>query len=156
MNPVLLVPSTERIVALDDVKAHLRVQHDAEDWLIEGLIDTAHSYMDGLDGPLGRCLTPQTWRITTNRIGYYWFTFPDVQSVIGADWTPPNRYVQIAEAGNVDFVCAIPATLLPTARQAMMLLIGNWYENRHAAGEQRYEVPMAFEMLVDRLRRMTV
>lgn len=156
MRPVLLVPPVDQILALEDVKAHLRVNHEEENALIQGLIDTAHSYMDGLDGPLGRCLTSQTWRITTTRSGYYWFNFSDVQSVIGADWTPPNRYVQVTEAGNIDFVCAMPEALLPTARQAMLLLIGNWYENRQAAGEQRYGVPMAFEMLVDRLRRMSV
>lgn len=156
MTPVLVTPPAAQILTLVQVKDHLRVSHDDENVMIQNLIDAAHSFMDGLDGPLGRCLTVQTWQIRLHDAGTYCFVYPDVVSVIGAEWTAGARIIAIADAGVVQFVCEMPEALLPTARQAMLLLIGSWYENRQAAGEAKHAIPMAFEMLVDRLRRMTV
>lgn len=154
MRPVLVIPPTGRILSLPEVKQHLRVDHAEEDALIDGLIDAAHSYLDGLDGPLGRCLTTQTWRLHLPTKGAYRLPYLDVVSVTGATWS--GYTITLDAGGDVEFTCAMPEALLPTARQAMLLLIGNWYENRQATSEARQPLPLAFDMLVDRLRRMTV
>lgn len=62
-----------------EAKRHLRVEHEDEDDLIEGLIGAATSHLDGWSGVLGRCLVSQEWMIA-----YHSFArilrvpFPDV------------------------------------------------------------------------------
>ena len=48
-------------VTLAEQKAHMRVDFDADDTLIEALIKTARQHLDGPDGWLGRALVQQTW-----------------------------------------------------------------------------------------------
>lgn len=62
LAPVRTVAPTKHMLALDDVKLHLRVDGNDEDALIEGLRDTATQYLDGYTGILGRALLSQTWR----------------------------------------------------------------------------------------------
>lgn len=56
--------STEAIVSLSDLKAHLRVDHSDEDALIQALERAAVMHLDGRDGWLGRSLLNATyeWR----------------------------------------------------------------------------------------------
>lgn len=60
-RPVLVSSAESHPVNLDDVKAHLRVDHSDDDPLLEGLIEAATSYLDGWTGVLGRCLAEQVW-----------------------------------------------------------------------------------------------
>lgn len=53
--------SSEAIVNLSDLKAHLRVDHSEEDALIQALERAAVQHIDGRDGWLGRALLSQTW-----------------------------------------------------------------------------------------------
>jgi uncharacterized phiE125 gp8 family phage protein len=50
-------------VGLDEVKAHLRVDFEDDDDLIEGLIDAATAHLDGFAGILGRAMVTQTWTL---------------------------------------------------------------------------------------------
>lgn len=50
-------------VTLADAKAHLRVDHDAEDALIAGLVEAATAMVEGPNGA-GLALINQTWRLT--------------------------------------------------------------------------------------------
>lgn len=52
---------------LQEAKAHLRVDHEDEDALIDALIVTATQSIDGRDGWLGRALITQTWDLTLHR-----------------------------------------------------------------------------------------
>lgn len=54
---------TEAPVTLDQVKQHLRVDHNDEDTLIATYIAAAVSYLDGLSGILGRAMVNQTWEL---------------------------------------------------------------------------------------------
>jgi uncharacterized phiE125 gp8 family phage protein len=47
-------------ITLDEVKAQLRITHDAEDTFLNGLIAAAVDYVDG-QGLLGRAMITQTW-----------------------------------------------------------------------------------------------
>jgi uncharacterized phiE125 gp8 family phage protein len=48
-------------VALDEIKARLRVDHSDEDTLISGFIGSATAHVDGPDSYLGRCLISSAW-----------------------------------------------------------------------------------------------
>lgn len=63
-RPVLVTPPGMLPVSLAEAKLHLRVDHNDEDTLIEGLIRAATEYLDGWTGILGRCLVEQEWSQT--------------------------------------------------------------------------------------------
>lgn len=54
-------------LTLADAKAHLRVEHDDHDLMIQSLIDAAIEHFDGRDGWLGRALVQQTWELRLDR-----------------------------------------------------------------------------------------
>ena len=58
----LIAPPAVPAVSLADAKGHLRVEHDADDTLIEALVESAAGMIDGPEG-IGFCLQEQTWRI---------------------------------------------------------------------------------------------
>ena len=61
-RPALVTPPDSAPVSLADAKVHLRVDHDDDDALIEGLIGSATEHLDGWIGVGGFCLAVQTWR----------------------------------------------------------------------------------------------
>jgi uncharacterized phiE125 gp8 family phage protein len=63
LAPIRTVAPTGPILTIDEVKAHLRVDHADEDQLIIGLIDAATAHIDGYNGILGRALVTQTWTV---------------------------------------------------------------------------------------------
>jgi uncharacterized phiE125 gp8 family phage protein len=63
LAPVRTVAPTAPVLTIDEVKAHLRVDHADEDQLIIGLIDAATAHIDGYNGILGRALVTQTWTV---------------------------------------------------------------------------------------------
>lgn len=58
---LVLVTAPDPILSLEEVKLHLRVDHDDDDDLIAALIEAAVGHIDGDAGWLGRALGPQTW-----------------------------------------------------------------------------------------------
>jgi uncharacterized phiE125 gp8 family phage protein len=50
------------IVAYEEAKAHLRLDHDDEKTYVEALIATATETLDGKEGGLGRAFGQQTWK----------------------------------------------------------------------------------------------
>lgn len=83
LRPRRIAAPAARILSLADAKAHLRVDSDADDGLIEALILAAEGHLDGHAGILGRALITQTWRAEwANWPAYYLaLPFPDVESV---------------------------------------------------------------------------
>lgn len=61
-RPVLVTAPSTTPVTTAEAKAHLRVDHSAEDTLIASLVQAATDHLDGYSGILGRCLVTQTWR----------------------------------------------------------------------------------------------
>ncbi len=61
LPPALVTPPVEMPVSLEQAKAHLRVDHDEDDELIEAVIAAAVGHLDGYGGILGRALMPQEW-----------------------------------------------------------------------------------------------
>lgn len=61
-QPVLITPPGERVVDVDDMGSHLRVQSVSEDTYIESLIDAAIARLDGVQSPLNVALVSQVWR----------------------------------------------------------------------------------------------
>lgn len=66
--PVLVTAPAEAPVSRDEAKATCRVEleNTDEDDLIDGLIASAVSLLDGWPGILGRCLVTQIWRVTAD------------------------------------------------------------------------------------------
>jgi uncharacterized phiE125 gp8 family phage protein len=94
LKPVRTVAPSGPIVTLNDAKAHLRVDHAAEDGLISDLIAAADAHFDGWSGILGRCVRPQTWRLSLAGLKDTRLPFPDVQSAV-------IRYLDLAETEQV-------------------------------------------------------
>ena len=157
MTPTLITPAVAMPVTLAEAKAHCRVDGSEDDAVLSALIAGAVGHLDGWTGILGRCIMPQTWRVTA-AAGDVVLPFPDVTgATFGGDALTVTQcalgpVVTLAEDGDVTFTCAMPAHLLATARVAVLLLVGHWYANREAVGENMAEVPMAAAMLIDQMR----
>ena len=166
----LIAPPTAEPISLSEAKAHLRVDSDAEDSLINSLIlsarQTAESYQS-------RALITQTWELTLDEFPRCPFELPlpPLQSVdeisytdstgathivnpldyivdafafrgrvthaYGKSWPsvilqPINGVKVTFTAGYGDTAADVPQM----TRQAMLLLIGQWYENRSNISEQ--------------------
>jgi len=67
LTPVRTTAPTGKLLTLDEVKQHLRVDGPDEDDLIQRLIDEATELLDGWNGLLGSCLLTQTWRQDLSR-----------------------------------------------------------------------------------------
>lgn len=130
---------TVPVIDLDEAKAHLRVLHDDDDLLIQGLIDAAVSWMDGWDGVLGRCIMPQTWRMEKCDLSSG-IAIRDVSERIDN------------EDGSATVTCAMAQEKLPSVKVAAKLLVGHWYENREAVGKGYDEQPLAVRSLLAPLR----
>ncbi len=203
-RPVLVSPPAILPVSLADTKLHLRVDHDEEDQLIEGLIEAATEYLDGWTGILGRCLVEQEWRqdydvfarelclplgpvisVTTvtwrNAAGqvatvpgasYDLRTDTAGRSVVRFDDTYPfprdlheSRAVGITYKAGWATIPAVPAngdtpeipakSTVPTPLEvAIMLMVGNWYENREAASGGLAPLPFAVDALIAPCRKL--
>lgn len=186
-------PTVEPI-GLDEAKLHCRIDHDAEDQLINNLIAAAREFTEQLCGPL----ITQTWeqyedswpsgakliigkpRLLTvptgvgegiiytdiNGVGatlsaasYTVDTVnehrPGVVLLEGYSWPTVSLYA--ANPIKITFTCGYGAagTAVPPAiRQAMLLLIGHWYEERQIAsiGHMISSMPFAVNALLANYR----
>ena len=59
----LVTKAAEEPVTLDEIKAHLRIEHDDEDVALEAIIEAARGHLDGYNGALRRALINQTWNV---------------------------------------------------------------------------------------------
>ncbi|MDO5621922.1 MAG: head-tail connector protein [Paracoccus sp. (in: a-proteobacteria)] len=141
MTLTLIRGPQEDFVHLDDLKAHLRVDHDDEDLYIAGLAAAAMAHIDGPRGILGRCIQPQVWRKELQGLdGPERLNLPgvtDVQVVDGADVrvTRLGGWTYVFGAGAVEFTASTPEDSWPALRMAVLLLVGHWYAEREASVE---------------------
>lgn len=163
MPPVRVTPPAAPVVPLDDLKAHLRVDHADDDALIAAYEAAAVSYLDGWRGIMGRCILSQQWAVTYGEAGTYRLPLPDVLEVTvdaGAATLEADclgALVTITEAATVTMTCEMPEDALSTVQMAIKLLVAHWYQNREAASETRIEdAPLAFNALIGALRWVVV
>lgn len=170
------------MITLEDAKAHLRVQHAAEDALITALIDSAYRHAETRTGRIfdtaTRTLVLDGFGSTTGAIELPWTPVQSVDSVEYVDpdgitqtlLAPPLRldtrplYPVLLPQWDTDWPATIdePESVTITAtvgmaetpgdvRAALLLLIGNLYENRESVviGTISSELPMGVSMLLD-------
>lgn len=124
MHLIRVTAPTKLPVALDDMKAHLRVDFADDDAQIEGFIRAATERLEGRDGLLGCCLISQTWRMMLDRfVQAITLPLPPCQSVTsisyidtdGATLTvDPAAYV-IAGIGSIRSATIAPVNGWPAS-----------------------------------------
>lgn len=106
-------------ITVADVKAQCRIDSDAEDEKIEGLIVAFRSSVDGKDGTLCRACITQTWDLYLDRFPQssknpIQIPLPPLQSIASVQYYDTNGVLQTLPAENY-FVHSIaePAELYP-------------------------------------------
>jgi len=169
------VTSTD-LISLSDLKAHLRVTHDAEDDLITALLDTAIQAVENMTnrvlgsrsayliaddwasqvfsfGPITAITTVEYYdganTLQTLPSTLYWY---DIQSTPAriTFLSPPTVYSDRHQGIRITATIGHDA-IPPALRQAILLLVGHYYETRQAVvlGPAPHEVPMAVRHLVN-------
>lgn len=160
MTPRRTEGPSQPVVTVDEMKAHLRMEEDdADDLLVQSLIDAAVAHFEGYRGVLGRAIMPQTWAVDYDEAGEYRLPMPDVTDAEATAGTLTIKrdalgvLVTVTEPCTVSFECALPDDLLPAVKQAVKLLAGHWYQNREAVAEgSMAEVPLAVNSLIGAAR----
>lgn len=159
----LVTPPATAALSLVDAKAHLRVLHDDEDDLIEGLVDAAIAMIDGPDG-VGFCMVAQSWALALDRFcGSIRIPLRPVASITsityldaaGASQTVDSGDYRLALSGGVGVVDLVPGAAWPAVGDfdwpvtvtfvagtgappalvvALKMIIGDLYKNREGQG----------------------
>ena len=173
MRLVLVVPPAATPITLSEAKAQARVEHDDEDLLIQQYIDAATAWLDGPAGILGRCLVPPTWRADLATVGpAIRLPFPDslVDSAVFTDAEGGELIHELAlqdqrpllrpitglgRSAAITFTAGYgaPAEVPAAIRQAMLLLVTQWYEHRQVTGTGT-ALPFAVDALLAPFRRV--
>jgi len=145
----------------DAVKLHLRVEHAADDALIESLVVAAREQAEAYTG---RALISQQWTLyddaPSNPLTIPRWPVLSIVSVTDAD-VPTTAYTEYlgddamlipnsAWSGAVQVIYTAGYAVVPVAIQQWMLLqIGQWYEQREAvaAGIQVTRMPFVDALL---------
>lgn len=164
-------------VTLAEAKAQLRVDGSAEDVLITSLIAAATSAVEEETGralvtqtwdyaipqPSGSVSLPLAPVASISAMSYYdpadvsqsitvsdYYLFKDgdracVEPKDGVSW-PTMKGRQ--DALTITFVAGVAGTAVPVAlKQAILLIIAHWFENREAVGKKLDTLPLAYEYL---------
>lgn len=175
MNLVRVGAARGEIVPLPVVKQHLRVDGDDEDGYLDSLIRGAVAHLDGPRGVLGRCIQQQAWALDlpdgwSDSIRLPLPTVEDVSAVTidgdGAEaplpiiqracgvWTFARPVESTPLPARVSFVAGVPDDILPALRQAVLLIVGNWYLNREevAAAASATALPLSAQRILAPLK----
>lgn len=119
MRLTIVTPPSIEPVTLAEAKAHLRVDGNDEDALINQLIAVARQALDGRDGLLGRALIQQVWKLTHDRFPRaIEIPLPPLISVDGITYLDADAMTQTIDLGTVTVEGigdAAPAILRPVS-----------------------------------------
>lgn len=154
--PVRTTAPATPVVALADLKAHLRVDGTDSDSVITALEKQAVAHLDGYRGILGRCILSQKWSVTYGEAGTYRLPLPDVSAVeVDAGEATLTQdalgsIIEITEPATVTMTCALPADALDAVKGAIMI----WVEKRFEGltGPEAAAFDAAFDDLIRPLR----
>lgn len=180
MNFRVVEGPVEEPLSLEEAKSHLRVEHDYDDVLINSLIVTAREWAEGfLNRALitqTRVLTISDWPVlllklpggviqslqSITYIGsdgetgtvaagqYYLSASGEVVRTYSGEW--PSITLRGPESISISYVCGYgEAAKVPMKiRQAMLLLIGHWYEHREGVvvGSINNDIKLGVEPLL--------
>lgn len=162
-------------VTLEEAKAHLRIDYDAEDALIASYIAAAREYCEVVTG---LALAPATWeaRLDAFPAGATELPYPPLVEVESVRYRDAHGdEVTLDPAGYTVDTLAKPGTIAPVdawpdgsdvriryragyadgqipyaARQAILLLVGHWHAHREAVvtGAIATEIPLAVDRLL--------
>lgn len=155
MTPTLITPPASMPVTLDEAKEQCRIVDAESDARIMGMIRAAVAELDGYRGILGRCIMPQTWRVTAPA-GEVVLPFPDVTGAtfggqpIAVTQSALGPVVTLAEYGDVTFTCAMPPHVIDMARRIVLLMVHAEYEA--SLGGDVASLRDAIDRAVSRLR----
>ena len=133
MTPTLITPPVAMPVTLAEAKEQCRIVDAESDARIEQMIGAAVAELDGYSGILGRCIMPQTWRVTASA-GEVVLPFPDVTGAtfggqpLTVTLSALGPVVTLTEGGDVTFTCAMPPHILAMARSIVLLMVHAEYE----------------------------
>jgi len=183
VRATLLEPPLDAAVPLDLVKAHLAVDDDERDALIEAHLAAATEYAERYTG---RAIMPQVWEGVVDAFPAAGIVLPvgpvtEVEEVAWLDEAGAETVVDPAlywsdrsgrtarveprdawpsgaalRSGAVRVRWTAGDGVCPSAMQAaILLLVGHWFANREAVvvGAGSGEVPLGVKVLLDRHRR---
>lgn len=179
---VLVITPPAPLVELEDAKAHLRVTDNGEDELIQFYIDAASAWIDGPNGWLGRSIGEQTIELHVDVFDCVpplpygpvqsieqirFLASGGIEETLAADvyglvhgrliLNPGSSWPAVrGDVGGVRIrYVAGELEPLPQVRQAVLLLIGQWFRNRMAVvvGTISSSLPFGVDALLSPLRR---
>lgn len=176
---VVVVTPPARVLVLDLLKRHLRVDGDDDDLLIQAYADAAQSHIDGPDGWLGRSIGVQTLEARRSGFGCDLIVLPcgPVTSIVsvlyddpdGVEQTlAPSAYVadprgllragddpwpsaRLAHASVRIRYTAGYAITPPAIKAALMLMAGDLYANRETGVVGTVSVDVKMSTTVENL-----
>ena len=185
----ILQQPTLEVITIDDVKAQLKIEDNEEDSLLLQYLETAINHAENYAGIHIRTRPIKFWfndfpgvdlklyasPITAiTKVEYYdtsnvltEYTLSDVdfdkfsgkiRPVFGKSW--PSVYERFNSVG-VEATCGYTASTLPSPiKQAILMLVGHFYENREAttsrSSDASKEVEFAFKALLDPYRKHVI
>lgn len=181
MIPTLIAAPAVPFVSTADVAENLHLDTLDDSIVLGAVTAAAMSWLDGFSGVLGRCVAPQTWRITLPGFDAVTLPFPDLRSVTvtyrdaanaaqtlsatayrtGEDaagaWITFDTGVTLPAVYDRDDAVTIDgvygfAAVPPAIRSAGIILASHWFANREGAGE----VPPAVLALIAPFRRAAI
>lgn len=181
----VVTPSTDPLLSLQELQAHCRVVDGADDDYLERLGAAVLSWIGAPDGWLGQSLLSQTLRLDLPQWPYclklpagpvsavssvkYYDTANTLQTVAGSNYFLDGDHIEFAETFSepqlyarrlpvrIEYVAGREsAAAVPEAiRQAALLLVGHYYENREEVtiGDPPAQIPMGADALLAPFRR---
>lgn len=179
---VVVITPPQPLVSIDDAKDHLRVTDDDENGVIEGYIAAASAWIDGPAGWLGRSIGEQTLEVRSNVFagceplpygpaasiasvkyidpqGVEQTIDPAHYEIIAGNLAPASGFAWPSHRGDAESVrvqyVAGSTTIPPQVRQAVLLLVGQWFRHRMAinVGNVINNLPFGVDALLNPLRR---